>query len=146
MPTKAANNIKLNKAGYTATSCGRVGRGGNARFPTFNSSVTDQPTDQPTNRRTDGQSLSYSCVSATKTQSELQKFFSYIMIRAQKKYHRQKTSIGFVGDIVSTATRTENSIIYRPDQQCSFLYMTEISNFSLQHPAYNVMIIEFYFS
>ena len=24
-----------NKAGYTATSCGRVGRGGYARFPTF---------------------------------------------------------------------------------------------------------------
>ena len=24
-----------NKAGYTATSCGRVGRGGNTRFPTF---------------------------------------------------------------------------------------------------------------
>ena len=24
-----------NKAGYTATSCGQVGRGGNARFPTF---------------------------------------------------------------------------------------------------------------
>ena len=24
-----------NKAGYTATSCGRVGRGGNARFPIF---------------------------------------------------------------------------------------------------------------
>ena len=26
---------KLNKAGYTATSCGRVGRGGYARFLTF---------------------------------------------------------------------------------------------------------------
>ena len=25
----------FNKAGYTATSCGRVGRGGNMRFPTF---------------------------------------------------------------------------------------------------------------
>ena len=26
---------QINKAGYTATSCGWVGRGGNARFPTF---------------------------------------------------------------------------------------------------------------
>ena len=25
----------MNKAGYTAISCGRVGRGGYARFPTF---------------------------------------------------------------------------------------------------------------
>ena len=31
-----------NKAGYTATSCRRVGRSGNARLPTFR---TDQPTD-----------------------------------------------------------------------------------------------------
>ena len=27
--------VFTNKAGYTATSCGRVGRGGNARFYTF---------------------------------------------------------------------------------------------------------------
>ena len=49
---------RKNKAGYTAISCGRVGRSGNARFPTFqlerdNSSVTDGQTDG----RTDGQSL-----------------------------------------------------------------------------------------
>ena len=41
-----------NKAGYTATSCGRVGRGGNARFPTFRLDHYG-PTDGPT----DGQSL-----------------------------------------------------------------------------------------
>ena len=48
----------LNKAGYTATSCGQVGRGGNGRFATFQlerdgpTNQTDQPTDQPTNGRT----------------------------------------------------------------------------------------------
>ena len=47
----------LNKAGYTATSCGRVGRSGNARFHTFRLVLTDGPTDRPTDGRTDGQSL-----------------------------------------------------------------------------------------
>ena len=42
----------FNKARYTAISCGRVGRGGNARFPTFQLVLTDQPTDQPTDGRT----------------------------------------------------------------------------------------------
>ena len=42
----------VNKAGYTAISCGRVGRGGNARFPTFRLDGYG-PTDRPT----DGQSL-----------------------------------------------------------------------------------------
>ena len=57
---------KWNKAGHSAnTSCGRVGRGGNARFHTFqleNHGSTDQRidgrtdgrTDGPTDRRTDG--------------------------------------------------------------------------------------------
>ena len=48
---------KMNKAGYTATSCGRVGRGGNAHFPTFrldHYGPTDGPTDGRTDRRTDG--------------------------------------------------------------------------------------------
>ena len=39
----------LNKAGYTANSCGRLGRGGNARFPTFRLNGygrTDGPTDR----------------------------------------------------------------------------------------------------
>ena len=53
----AADNFFLqmkNKAGYTAnTSCGRVGRGGNARFHTFQLDHHDGPTNQPT----DGQSL-----------------------------------------------------------------------------------------
>ena len=35
-----------NKAGYTAISCGRVGRGRNARFPTFQLDHHG-PTDQP---------------------------------------------------------------------------------------------------
>ena len=42
-----------NKAGYTATSYGRVGRSGNMRFHTFRLVLTDGPTDRPT----DGQSL-----------------------------------------------------------------------------------------
>ena len=41
----------MNKAGYTATSCGRVGRSGNARFPTFQLE-RDGPTDGPTDGRT----------------------------------------------------------------------------------------------
>ena len=47
-----------NKAGYTATRCGRVGRGGNARFPTLQlerDGQTDRPTNQPTDRLTNGQ-------------------------------------------------------------------------------------------
>ena len=44
----------INKAGYTAnTSRGRVGRGGNACFPLFDSSMMDQPTNRPTDERTD---------------------------------------------------------------------------------------------
>ena len=44
-----------NKAGYTAnTSCGRVGRGGNAQFHTFRLVFMDRPTEGPTNGRTDG--------------------------------------------------------------------------------------------
>ena len=44
--------ISKNKAGYTAISCGRVGRGGKARFPTFRLDGYGR-TDRPT----DGQSL-----------------------------------------------------------------------------------------
>ena len=39
----------VNKAGYTATSCGRVSRGENARFSTF-----QLERNGPTNGRTDG--------------------------------------------------------------------------------------------
>ena len=42
-----------NKAGYTATSCGRVGRGGNARFPTFRLDHYG-PMDGPMDGRTNG--------------------------------------------------------------------------------------------
>jgi len=42
---------KKNKAGYTAnTSCGRVGRGGNARFHTFRLVLTDGRTDKSSYR------------------------------------------------------------------------------------------------
>ena len=44
---RVAWHATKNKAGYTAISCGRVGRGGNKRFRLVF-------TDQPTNRRTDG--------------------------------------------------------------------------------------------
>ena len=49
--------MKGNKAGYTATSCGRMGRGGNASFHTFWLIIMDQQTDGRTDGRTDGQSL-----------------------------------------------------------------------------------------
>ena len=52
---------EMNKAGYTASSCGRVGRGGNARFPIFRlvgyglmDGRTDGRTDGETDRRKDG--------------------------------------------------------------------------------------------
>ena len=47
-------HLKKNKAGYTAISCGRVGRGGNARFPTFQLDRLYGPTNRPTDRPTDG--------------------------------------------------------------------------------------------
>ena len=52
---------RTNKAGYTATSCGRVGRSGNARFHTFRLVLTDGPTDRPTDRRTDKASYRVAC-------------------------------------------------------------------------------------
>ena len=55
-----------NKAGYTVnTSCGRVGRGGNARFHTFQLDHHDGPTNGPTDgrtyRRTDKASYRVAC-------------------------------------------------------------------------------------
>ena len=47
---KSTVKWEINKAGSTAnTNCGRVGRGGNTRFPTF-----QLERDRPTNRPTDG--------------------------------------------------------------------------------------------
>ena len=65
-------NMYRNKAGYTAISCGRVGRGGYARFPTFQLNhygptdtfrlvFTDRPTDGPTDGRTDKASYRVAC-------------------------------------------------------------------------------------
>ena len=55
---KKRGGKRENKAGYTAnTSCGRVGRGGNARFHIFRLVFTDGPTDRRTDRRTDVQRL-----------------------------------------------------------------------------------------
>ena len=47
---------RINKAGYTTICCGRVGRGGNTRFPTF-----QLERDQPTDRRTDKASYRVAC-------------------------------------------------------------------------------------
>ena len=49
--------MNTNKAGYTATSCGQVGRSGNARFHTFQSLRTNRPMD----RRTDKASYVVEC-------------------------------------------------------------------------------------
>ena len=50
-------NNRMNKAKYTAnTSCGRVGKGGNARFHTFQLDHYGRM-DRRTDRPTDGQSL-----------------------------------------------------------------------------------------
>ena len=75
---------KLNKAGYTATSCGRVGRGGYARFPTLRlddlygptNQPTDQPTDQPTNRRMDKASYRVACLQLKTTAIYTEKIVS----------------------------------------------------------------------
>ena len=48
------------KAVYTATSCGRVGRGGKVRFHTFQLE-RDGPTDRPTDRRTDKAGYRVAC-------------------------------------------------------------------------------------
>ena len=49
-------------AGYTAnTSCGRMGRGGNTRFHTFQLDHHDGPTNGPTDRRTDKASYRVAC-------------------------------------------------------------------------------------
>ena len=51
--TAAQMSGKKNKARYSATTCGQVGRGGNARFPTFRLDLhgpTDQQTDGPTDK------------------------------------------------------------------------------------------------
>ena len=52
---------KPNKAGYTATSCGRVGRGRYECFPTFRLVLTDGPTDQWTDGPTDKPSYRVAC-------------------------------------------------------------------------------------
>ena len=52
-----------NKAGYTATSCGQVGRCGNALFYTFRLVLTDRRTD----RRTDNGSYRVACPQLKKT-------------------------------------------------------------------------------
>ena len=48
---------QLNKAGFMATSCRLVGRGGNARFPTFRLDYPYGPTNRLTDQPTDGQSF-----------------------------------------------------------------------------------------
>ena len=52
---------KINKAGYTATSCGWVGRGGYARFPTFRLMLMDRRTDEPMDQRMDKASYRVAC-------------------------------------------------------------------------------------
>ena len=51
---------KRNKAGYTAISYGRMGRGGNALFPPFRLDHYG-PTDGPMDRRTDKASYRVAC-------------------------------------------------------------------------------------
>ena len=50
-----------NKAGYTATRCGRVSRGGYARFPTFRLVLTDGRMDGRTDGLTDKASNRVAC-------------------------------------------------------------------------------------
>ena len=52
--SSSMNEKQRNEAGYTATSCGRVGRGGYAPFPTFRLMLTEGWTDEPKDQRTDG--------------------------------------------------------------------------------------------
>ena len=54
--------LQVNKAGYTAiTSWGRLGRGGNARFHTYQIVFMDRLPDQPTNGRTDKAAYRVAC-------------------------------------------------------------------------------------
>ena len=62
------NRREKNKAGYTAnTSCGRVGRGGNARFHTFRLVFTDGRTDGRTDGWTDKGSYRVACPQLKRT-------------------------------------------------------------------------------
>ena len=47
---KTKRKTERNKAGYTATSCGRVGRSGNARFYTFRLVLKNKQNDGPTKK------------------------------------------------------------------------------------------------
>ena len=75
---------KKNKAGYMATSCGRVGRG---VFPLFNSSVTDGRTDRwtdgPTDRRTDQASYRVACPQLKRKQRNKR------ALRSEITYHHE---------------------------------------------------------
>ena len=62
-----------NKAGYTATSCGRVGRGGNARFPIFRLVGYGRRTDRWTDGRTDKASHRVACPQLKSTYKALEK-------------------------------------------------------------------------
>ena len=54
--------LQVNKAEYMAnTSCGRLGRGGDVRFHTYQLVFTDRLTDQPTNGWTDKASYRVAC-------------------------------------------------------------------------------------
>ena len=61
----------VNKAGYTATSCGRVGRGGNASFPTF-----QLERDGRTDGRTDKASYRVACPQLKRVKERQLKFKS----------------------------------------------------------------------
>ena len=59
--SSSMNEKQRNKAGYTATSCGWVGRGGYVRFPTFQLVLMDGRTKRPTNQQVDKGSCRVAC-------------------------------------------------------------------------------------
>ena len=52
--SSSMNEKPRNKAGYTTTSCGQVGRGGYVRFPTFQLVLMHGRTKGSTDQQTDG--------------------------------------------------------------------------------------------
>ena len=88
--------IQINKAGYTATSCGQVGRGGNVRFNSFRLVLTDGPTNQRTDGRTDGRTDKASYRVACPQLKKNYPFFKCFNLKRFLILHRPEKIVWFI--------------------------------------------------
>ena len=94
MKIKSTVKWEINKAGSTAnTNCGRVGRGGNTRFHTFQLDHHDQRTDG----RTDKAFYRVACpqlkTKKKKKKTKLQRKIARTIKQTDAKTHNNKTII-----------------------------------------------------